>query len=204
MNLRELLTGTLSRLRYVYRWSTFRNAHPESVAEHCYYVALYSLFICEWLRSSELALSTCYSAIAKALCHDLEETLTGDMPRTFKHSSADLSKELARVSGTAMDQVVYNLDLDKQSQDRLTAWWRDCKSNDVAGSIVAFADYLSVLSYLLQEKLDSNHSVKFHLTTMREYYEEFSSKRYDFIRKLVDETRPFVKDLTGEQSKQSL
>lgn len=200
MNIRELLTGRFTRLRYVYRWSTFRNAHPESVAEHCYYVALYSLFICEWLLSrtdSEFLYEDCYDAVAKALCHDLEETLTGDMPRIFKHSDPRLEEALALTAGIAMRQTIGSLDLDPDTDDQFAKWWCESKSSDFSGSIVAFADYLSVLSYLLQEKLDNNHSVTLHLETITEYYEEFSDSRYDFIRKLVDDTRVLVKELSN-------
>lgn len=203
MNLRELLTGTFTRLRYVYRWSTFRNAHPESVAEHCYYVALYSLFICEWLQTKNPIVSrqsVFYDTVAKALCHDLEEVRTGDMPRTFKHSDPRLEKALALTAGIAMRQTISSLDLNTDTHRQFIEWWERCKSPDMSGSIVAFADYLSVLSYLLQEKLDNNHSVTFHLETMTEYYKEFSGARYDFIRELVDDTRVFVEELVDEKS----
>jgi 5'-deoxynucleotidase YfbR-like HD superfamily hydrolase len=150
------------------------------------------------LPTGTIVYEQCYDAIAKALCHDLEETLTGDMPRDFKHSDPRLEEALSLAAGIAMRQSLDSLDLDPVVDDRFSEWWNRSKSPDVSGSIVAFADYLSVLSYLLQEKLDNNHSVILHLTAMREYYSEFSSNRYDFIRALIDETRPFMEELTHE------
>lgn len=200
MNLRQLLIGTFSRLRYVMRWSTFRNVHPESVAEHSFYVALYSLFICEWLRTKDsLLYLTTYDALAKALVHDLEEARSGDMPRDFKISDTRLEDILKLTSRIAMKQALDELAPVSAVHSRVTAWWENAKSSDLTGSIVAFADFLSVLSYLLQERQDQNYSVATHVQGMRKYYTHFLDTRYDFIRELVQETEPFLKELEHEQ-----
>jgi hypothetical protein len=48
-DLEQLLVGDVNRLRYINRFGTALTLHKENVAEHSFYVVLYSFFIAEWV-----------------------------------------------------------------------------------------------------------------------------------------------------------
>jgi len=192
IDLREVLIGQAARLRYIIRFSTCRVAHPESVAEHSYYVALYTALICQWYRADS---ETIAWAMTYAVFHDLEEARSGDFPRPFKHSTPELKASLNVAAKSAMEQVVHGWSTEPIDRKNWVAVWEYSKTNDVAGSIVAFADFLSALSYLAQENMDRNHSVIEHTAAMRAYYEEFQQERFDFIRPLVVQAGQLMKEI---------
>lgn len=203
LNLRDVLTGHASRLRYIKRFGTCRVTHPESVAEHSYYVCLYAYLVAEWVwihvplpigqRSWDGLLG---DVLSKAVFHDLEECRSGDFPRPFKHSDPKLRVMLEEAAVTAMEQVASpwtpgNPDMIKRHRDL----WAAAKDRTFAGRIVAFADYLSCLSYLAQELIDNNHSMLEHTREMVAYTTEFDDKSYHFLRPLVDQAKEIIKEV---------
>jgi len=206
--LRELLEGNPARLRYVYRYSTSRVQQQETVAEHSYYVALYALFVGRWVNEQmdlgKLAKPTWWgpatdrvlveNLLQRALLHDLEESRSGDFPRPFKHSSPELKEMLERASRISMDQVIRPIfgiplnqddEIDNGIADEFLMSWLDAKDATPEGRILEFCDFLSVLSFMMQER--GNHQIKRHVTDMQLYFERFGEKEYDFVRPLVDQ-----------------
>jgi 5'-deoxynucleotidase YfbR-like HD superfamily hydrolase len=205
LNIRELLDGNPVRLRYVFRYSTSRVQVPESVAEHSFYVALYCLFIGRWVLANcstdilegggisteddRLAgASFLADLLQRALLHDMEEARSGDFPRNFKRSTPELHAMLETASTHAMEQVVEGLtgplNRDNPIGAELCACWQNSKNDTVAGRVLEFADFLSVLSFLLQE---DNRIIKRHVGDMHTYWQRFLGRDYDFIRPLVDQ-----------------
>lgn len=147
LNIREMLNGNPSRLRYVFRFSTSRVNRPETVAEHSYYVAFYCLLIGRWVEENrcqylyrqgqgvlEGELGSIHNTssftanlLQRALLHDLEEARSGDFPRPFKRSSPQLEAMLGEASLHAFRQVMSALgnihldDADKVGPDITTA-----------------------------------------------------------------------------------
>lgn len=74
------------RLAVVPRWAVIPTIRQQSVAEHCYYVTLYTDKICLMLGADEHFRA---QAMAYALRHDYEEAFTGDIPSPAnKHMDA--------------------------------------------------------------------------------------------------------------------
>lgn len=72
----------LRDLAYVPRWSIVRVAKPQSVAEHSFFTAIYSLQIARLIHwVAEYA-----PLVELALWHDAEECFTGDAPGPVKHT----------------------------------------------------------------------------------------------------------------------
>ena len=191
MNLRELLIGNPSRLRYVVRFSTCHTVHKESVAEHSYYVALYALLISEWLvfevQYDFGVVGLCRETLLRdALLHDFEEAITGDVNRVFKYSDPAIKEALDIGGELALRTIVHKLQIDCD----MNAWawrWRHCKQDGYEGRILDFCDFLSVLSYVVQELTNANITMQEHWTTMWEYFEKFKAEEFDFLRELVDD-----------------
>ena len=74
-------------LAYIQRWSIMRLHHRQSVAEHCFYVALYATDLARWTCGDVLS-GDDHQFIARiarfALWHDVEEAWTGDIPGPAK------------------------------------------------------------------------------------------------------------------------
>jgi 5'-deoxynucleotidase YfbR-like HD superfamily hydrolase len=74
-------------LSEVPRWSILPVTRQQSVAEHSYWVSVFTLEICDALNVNP------EHCLRLALFHDLEEIITGDRPTPHKNNSAQTEKE---------------------------------------------------------------------------------------------------------------
>lgn len=75
-----MLGGYPRDLANVPRWAILRT-RPQSVAEHSYYVALYSKAICEYY---DFGVATAVEVLTYAMTHDMDETISGDIPAPWR------------------------------------------------------------------------------------------------------------------------
>ena len=68
-------------LAHVPRWVVVPHVRPQSVAEHSFYVALYTDKLCKMLWWNDLNTSM---AVSYALRHDMYEVFSGDIPSPAK------------------------------------------------------------------------------------------------------------------------
>jgi 5'-deoxynucleotidase len=208
LNLREMLTGHVTRLKYVYRFGTIRVLRPESVAEHSYYTALYSHLIAyhvnskpAHLRENDVGLPIQIdigSVLSRALWHDMDEARSGDFPRPFKHSNPDLKAMLDTAAKMAMSQVLRDL-CDEPCQARIASVWKTAKDDSPEGRILDFADYLCVLAYMRQEYNAVNTTMAENAEGMRVYLQRFYAAEFDFLRDLVQQARVISDEIFGSQ-----
>ena len=197
LDLRALLQGSPCNLRHVRRFSTSRCHWPENVAEHSFYVCLYTLAICEWCQDSCVVKPDAGGALVRAVLHDMEEARSGDVVRPFKYSEPELKSNLDAAAAIACGQVMDEL----WGKDSLNActWastWACSKDDTQEGWIVRFADFLSVLSFALQE--GQGAPVRLSLDTLRAAFDRFVCYQCDFIRPLVDEAGSLVKEVLAD------
>lgn len=221
VNVRNLLTGPPNRLRYTFRYSTCRIGHPESVAEHSYYVGLYSLAIADWLEAERdpQVSGMPYSMISvdvglllrKAVIHDLEECVSGDFPRTFKYSHPETKSTLDTMAEIAFDQVVSAVFGTEKGSEEVSAagqvygvrefWrssWHNAKDETVEGRIVNVADFLCVLGFMNDEA----DTVRLkHVETLESYYRLFQKPEFDFLRPILDQAGELLKEISGGKEK---
>lgn len=79
-------------LAWVPRWSVLPRVHTQSVAEHSFFVALYTDQLCTILEWDE---ARKYRALAYAVRHDMEEVITGDIMGPIKRMLVDNDAALA-------------------------------------------------------------------------------------------------------------
>lgn len=201
LNLKALLQGDSNRLRYVIRYSTCQRLHPENVAEHSYYVALYAAIITNWVNIGTYPESVVRmgDVLQRALFHDLEEAITGDVNRIFKYSDPHIKNALDRGADTCFRDVMYPIIGNDNLQLYMTHW-RSAKDGTYAGRIVKFADYLAVLAYMSAE-LPQNATMRQNLEIMREYHDIFSEDGYDFIRPLVNQANDILNETFAMKEK---
>jgi len=186
-SLEELLNGESNRLRYIERFSTCFKAHSESVAEHMYFTAWYSLVIGWWLRQSgeELDLEL---LLSRAIVHDLEEARVGDIFRPFKYSTPELKQLIDEQSAIELEGVASDILSDVAFTDYLVNLWHSSKDEaSLEGCVLAFADFLSVLGYMWQELSVHNVTIHEQRRNIESYYQTFSKSCYDPLRQLIDQ-----------------
>lgn len=203
LDIRYLLTGTPIRMRYVNRWSTSRVSFPENVAEHSYFVCLYSMMIARWWsnNSDGAAFATpedieafIGSVLQRAVVHDIEEARTGDVHRPFKYSDPRLTDAMKLAGRLAAEQTLHPVSpVDDSEQDALMKLWATAKGSGQAGRIVAFADFLAVLAFIMQEGSDVVRTLC--LETLPAHAKEFDEPAYDFIRPLVRQASEIMKEI---------
>ena len=172
VKLENLLLGFVSRLRYVWRHTTSHFVHRESVAEHSYFTAMYAMVLsryCGMTRDEQL------DAIQRAIVHDIEECRTGDIPRPFKYSDPKLTEMIHRTCHAAASQVVTDM-----VPLAMHAWlldrWKNAKTDDVSGLVVAISDHWAMLSYVLQEVDNGNASLARHVDGVQDSYNSIVAK----------------------------
>lgn len=89
--LRPEIRSKLQRLSNLKRFNYRVRIHEESVAEHSFYVALYSLAICEQLCLNN---DITFMVVSKALIHDVCEIHTSDIPYPVKQEFPEIKQLL--------------------------------------------------------------------------------------------------------------
>lgn len=132
-------------LAFVPRWSIARTHHTQSVAEHSYYVALYSMQICQFMANRKRLnherkewAAWCgmrEDAIAYAVVHDASEAYMSDIPGPVKRNIVD--KEKAQEYEMRMNVAIYG---------------DECLPMDIASkSVVKVADLMDEYAFWMVE-----------------------------------------------------
>ena len=166
------MNGVFLRMAHINRFSSMPLHHYETVAEHSFFVALYAYGIAIDL---ELSAQAKYLVLAKALVHDIDESITGDIIRPFKHSSAGLESAISKATDEKIQQAL----LDVSNGGYLYYIWRNAKDTTLEGSIVHLADYWSVVEYSKREWMLGNRWAELPLRdTMAALDNDYHSGRF--------------------------
>lgn len=199
LNMVEMLKGCPSQLRYVHRFSACRVTRQESVAEHSFYTAFFALFIAKWYEMSDEYTHhvDVELVLTRALLHDAEESRTGDILRMFKHRDKTVADAIngaaSEEAETFFDRLLPDGPLSSVASSTYFEIWQTSKDDSIEGRIVKFSDFLSALSYILQELDATNRVLLNHLTDFCVYVDSFNDERYDFIRPLVSEAQAIAR-----------
>lgn len=147
LNLPSLIRGDVRRVSHVFRYSSFPVLRKESVAEHSFWVALLALAIVDDLCLDN---ESKYKVVARALVHDIDESMTGDFIRSVKHSDPELLGRLDAISGTVV------AGLDTECGTGFLDHWDNAKEDGLLGDVVRVVDFAVVLSYLIEEQSMGN------------------------------------------------
>jgi 5'-deoxynucleotidase YfbR-like HD superfamily hydrolase len=136
----------LCNMASVYRFSSLPVHHKETVAEHTFYVSTLSLILANDILERGFPVDTGL-LLQRCAAHDLDESLTGDIIRPFKHSDPDLHRMLQ----VAADNAMRNRYATLPGGDVLHDAWREAKCSDTEGQILDFADVWSVYLFMYRE-----------------------------------------------------
>jgi 5'-deoxynucleotidase YfbR-like HD superfamily hydrolase len=159
MDIVELITGNVRPLSHIRRFSSFPVTRPENVAEHTFYVAWYSWVIALDFEANGRAVDIA-DLLQKALAHDISEAVSGDIIRSYKHSSPQILEAMELADSANVEELLGRLDLEEQAGDQVGWCYRNAKNRSFEGAIIEFADMLCVVAYCLEEISSGNSHMR--------------------------------------------
>jgi len=138
----------------VRRYSNRKTISPENVLEHTGSVSVISSKIVDDLRKKKVNISDSEELLLyrRTIVHDMDEIVTGDIPRPTKYSQKQLRESLNKVEKISMRSLIKSYDLPKSWYDN----WDNSKSGRV-GLILVVADILSVVYKYWEERIILNN-----------------------------------------------
>lgn len=193
VNFTTLAFNPMSRMNEVSRYSSVYQETNESLAEHITDVSVMSYLIAKTIQSNFTDDIDLGKLLEKCLLHDIDEVITGDVPRNTKYATNSVHDNLDRVASNAVDLIEKYVGI----RGICEVW--DFAKEDKEGAILKIVDMLCVVKKSITEiELRGNLSflkvvteLETHLTTMLscdEVYERFEDER----------TRKFLKDLVSQ------
>jgi len=190
LDMKKLLMGSTVRAAHIHRYSSIPILLKESVAEHSFYVAIYTQVLCDYLK---VAGDNRRVAIEAALLHDIEECLTGDFLRSFKKSGGELEKQIKKAAETCAFKVIG--EMFNHSDVVPTFFWGGAKGNHTEGRIVQMADFLSVVSYLSKESaLGNRYAQQMMSTELMVYLNTFRNALFSDFQDILDEVEGIIRE----------
>lgn len=140
------------RLSSIDRFTMEKLFSRESVLEHLGMVSLVTLTLAVELAARGVDVNV-GQTLVKAVVHDVDEVITGDIARPTKYTNAASVRMFHELSGAAIEKVSGNLRSAgmKAAAQVVKEEFVYAKSNDVEGSIVALADVLAVVGKVREE-----------------------------------------------------
>ena len=180
------------------RYSQTRLSNPESVLEHTGWVCMCSFFIGMELKSfgEEIDMGLLMS---KAVIHDVEEVIVGDIANPTKYYSSALTQQIHSLSEHAAGTLLSPFESGKQLFDL----WVEAKYGK-EGYIVALADKLAVVYKVHQEVVGfGNSTIKDHVKGLEEALHYLDGEmglseieNTFFIRNTINEALELCKEIT--------
>ena len=152
----DFITGHLRRLVHTHRFSTVPQSFGESVAEHSYFVAVYSRVLAHYAEKKGYKVDV-KEVLDRALMHDAEEVFSSDIVYPFKHyGDGGLAKEIDRINNVVISEVFATLP--KELEEEFVSIWKRAKEGDtIETQIIKAADTLSLLSHAFEQIHMGNH-----------------------------------------------
>lgn len=132
------LLEILNQASNVKRYSRDFMHKQENLLEHVGFTAMFCLVIGQRVRANGHLISMS-ALLQAAILHDVEEILTGDVPRPTKYSDPMVKEGLKAYERRCVDKLQKVLKVD------IAKTWQNAKGDDLEGRIVALADIAAVV-----------------------------------------------------------
>ena len=193
MNFTELAFNPINRMNEVSRYSSVYQETNESLAEHVTEVMTMSYLIAADLQKNCKEILNLSDLLQKCLLHDVDEVITGDIPRNTKYATSLVHMELNSVAETAVKMIEESLGVP------IYETWSSAKENK-EGEILKIVDMLCVVKKCITEiELRGNLTflkvvaeLEVHLTNTlynNSIYEEFNKESSKYLRNLVSQAK---------------
>ena len=172
------------KLDRVIRFSAQMRIKDESVSEHSFHVALYSMILADLEEKFFKNKVDKEKVLKTAILHDLEECLTGDIIYDFKHTQESLTREIKKMSQSFLEKLIKNLP-EKIAKEYVWLWSKSKDKNKIEGKIIEAADKLEGLIYALNEFSLGNTAFKLIIENYKKQLKGFKLKSLNLILKQI-------------------
>lgn len=195
MNFNELAFNPINRMNEVSRYSSVYQETDESLAEHITEVMTMSYLIAYEMASKYNEKISISSLLQKCLFHDIDEVITGDIPRNTKYATSEVHSELNKVAEGAVRLIEDSVHI-----PIFEVW--DTAKEGKEGKILKVVDMLCVVKKCITEiNLRGNLSflkvvseLEGHLsnTLNSSVYDEFTEDAGAYLKSLVSQAKDEV------------
>lgn len=202
-NFKGLISSPLMNCDHVYRYSGTKMVENESLATHIYETQMLGYMIIYHLINEchEDINSSIY--LEKALHHDLEESVTGDVARPLKYHNKDVRYELQNIAV----EIAYDLYMKYFNADYFHLWSEAKEGKE--GYILKVVDMLTVVNKAIKEVSFLNnmyflrvcHEVTHYLKEIYSHIEESPLEQEasrDYILSLLKEAEATLNQILEE------
>ena len=204
----DLVSSPLMNLDHTYRYSGTKLVEAESLSQHIVDTIMMGLKIIDeinYIANYRMIDPATY--LIKAVCHDLEEVITGDIPRPLKYYNEQTLSSMKDVADKVAKEF---FDSQFHSSESYYAVWDRAKSGN-EGYILKIVDTLVVASKVVKEvtllnnmyMLKVAHEVSSYLIELRESTNRnarFLGPVQDYILGLIDGAIRAMEDILEEHS----
>jgi len=183
------------------RYSQTHLVKEESVLEHTGFVCLMAYTIgSELINTDNIDIGL---LLRKAVTHDIDEIITGDIPRPTKYYSKDFRNAVQKIEDENMNMIAANLNLPCMYHD-----WERSKDGP-EGFIVGLCDCLAVIYKAYYEAvMFGNKTIIDHVTSMRGDLDSnsFKASRFNYegekyIRKVIKDAHNICTEILDLEKK---
>lgn len=140
----------VSRMSGIQRFSMLKMCHPENVLEHTGMVCIFCYIFTDYLNQVTPDIDV-GKVLTRAVVHDWDETISGDVPRPTKYFSKELRKAMTELEMAGIDNIARQLQLATITVDHAVAKLHR------EGAIVALADISAAIHRVWEEVMIYNN-----------------------------------------------
>lgn len=162
-NSKNSFFSLVSRMRYVQRWSLFKNSEEENLESHSFEVAVIAHALAVIKNEKFGGHVDEDRAAVKGLFHDVLEVVTGDAPTPVKYFDPEMKKMYTKLEGKASEEMLEKIE-DEDIRERYSEIISPCADPESVSEedkelrvIVKAADDISALIKCLREKRAGNN-----------------------------------------------
>jgi 5'-deoxynucleotidase YfbR-like HD superfamily hydrolase len=194
MNL-EKMFGMLSGLSGTYRFSNAKLIHEESVLEHLGCVTLTCFILWHEMQVRDPSVTIGLGEVlGKAVVHDVEELLMGDVPRTTKYSSTTSLTTYHQMEDIAMMKIFQSLDI----KSRAIVMEHYNAKKGASGLVVKIADALAVVYKVNEEAIERGNRAMLSRTTSITEQLEVCAKEVAACAEMGEAVKTFLGDVLDQ------
>ncbi len=177
-NFGKFLLGFQRRLSNIIRFNTRPRLMHESVATHSFYVGLYTIILSDYAVKKGIQVDI-IKAVKRALLHDIEESIAGDVQKQIKHQMLEAYN---KISDMVIVRILENLPSEIKENYLIEALsfkeTLDKGEQDIESLIVNIADDISGVVYC-KEELNLGNKYFEHILT--DYIKRLKIKCVDTV-----------------------
>ena len=144
------------RLSNSKRFANLKLDKEYSGAEHCFRVAILAMTLADDYQNRTGKKLNVEEILRKAILHDIEEAILGDIPTPVKNRSQDFKNEYKKLAEVVMNEDILPHSPNPETYLKL---WKEDKDGE-SGEVIILADGLEALSTAYYELKRGNMSLK--------------------------------------------